>query len=72
MDFKKDKEQTSYKAGQKIGFWISYIIFFSIMFYVLSRFHLLPIKYLYFILTALIFGVVAKVIGYSLRKGMPS
>jgi Na+-driven multidrug efflux pump len=38
MDFKKDTEQFSFRSGYFIGFLFSYLIFFSILFFVLSKF----------------------------------
>ena len=43
MNFERDTEKTSYRTGKIIGFLISYILFFSIIYYILiSRFHLIP------------------------------
>ncbi|MFA5797406.1 MAG: hypothetical protein WC916_05200 [Candidatus Woesearchaeota archaeon] len=51
MDFTKPTEKKSYRVGLRLGFLFSYLLFFSILYYVLNRFHVnIPVAYLWYIL----------------------
>ncbi len=51
MDFAKPTEKKSYRVGLRLGFLFSYLLFFSIVYYVLNRFHVqLPLAYLWYVL----------------------
>ena len=49
MDFKKENERKSYVIGKKAGFLFSYLLFFSMMWFVFTKFKWLSFNYFYWI-----------------------
>jgi len=37
MDFRRDNEKSVYKIGLAIGYYFSYVLFFSMMYFVLTK-----------------------------------
>ena len=55
MNFIKGTESVSYTIGKTCGFLFSFLLFFSMLFFILTRFKIVSWNYFYYI--AIVFGV---------------
>ncbi len=65
MDFRRKEEILGYKIGKQLGFLFSFILFFSVFYYMLTKFHLkIPGYYYYMMILLAVYGI------YLLAKRM--
>ena len=68
MDFTKDTERITYRTGYKIGFAASYLLFFSMLWYILTKFKAIKIPYIYFVGAFLIVLLLYTMLEKPLRR----
>lgn len=70
MDFSKENEKLSFRVGKPIGFLFSYLLFFSIFFFVLPRLGLsIPVNYFIFVgIFLVLYLIYAFIKKYLIKK----